>query len=130
MFKVEAEQRVNFISSGLIDLEKTSGAEKQLEILEALFREAHSLKGACRAVKQAEIETICQSLESIFAAWKRREVIPSPELFGSLHDVANTLKDWLLTTTAENAAFPKDHLTRLIKRVESLSQGSAGKNQG
>ena len=49
-FKVEAEEHVSAISSGLIELEKASSPEKQVEIIESVFREAHSLKGAARAV--------------------------------------------------------------------------------
>ena len=49
-FKVEAEEHLKTISLGLVELEKTLPPEKQLEIVETIFREAHSLKGAARAV--------------------------------------------------------------------------------
>ena len=50
---------------------------KQLvaELLETIFREAHSLKGAARAVNLAEIETICQSLEGVFASLQHNQTL-------------------------------------------------------
>ncbi|OGQ82024.1 MAG: hypothetical protein A3F90_20410 [Deltaproteobacteria bacterium RIFCSPLOWO2_12_FULL_60_19] len=90
-FKVEAAEHVSCISSGLLELKKIAGTEKQQEILDALFREVHTLKGAARAVKQAEIATICESLESLFAAWKRKDVNPAPELFGALQETVAKL---------------------------------------
>ena len=83
-FKIEAAEHIQAISSGLLELEKESSAEKQRIVIEALFREAHSLKGAARAVNQSEIEAVCQSLESVFVALKRQEMLPSPALFPEL----------------------------------------------
>src|SRR5438876_5704052 len=84
-FKIEAAEHSQAISSGLLELEKESSAEKQRIVIEALFREAHSLKGAARAVNQSEIEAVCQSLESVFVALKRQEMLPSPALFDLFH---------------------------------------------
>jgi len=49
-FRVEAEEHVRAMSNGLLALEKESSVEKQLPVIESVFREAHSLKGAARAV--------------------------------------------------------------------------------
>ena len=86
-FKVEAEEHIQAMSSGLIELEKAADAGKRAEIIERVFREAHSLKGAARAVNSVEIEAICQSLENIFSALKNKEIAVSPALFDSLHSV-------------------------------------------
>lgn len=91
-FRVEAEEHVTAISSGLVELERASSPERQTEIVESVFREAHSLKGAARAVNLAKIEGICQSLESLFAQLKAQERALSPELFDQLHQMGNTLE--------------------------------------
>src|SRR2546428_4826936 len=67
-FKIEAEEHAQAISSGLIELEKNPAAQAQ--IVEKIFREAHSLKGASRAVNRGDIESVCQAIESVFAVWK------------------------------------------------------------
>src|SRR5918995_1100217 len=95
-FEVEAREHVRAISSGLIALESTTAAGQQPDIIESIFREAHSLKGAARAVNLAEIETICQALESVLASLKRQEIAVSPELCDTLHQTLDSLGPFLL----------------------------------
>ena len=108
-FKVEAEEHLKVISSGLFELEKTQTIEKQMEIIETIFREAHSLKGAARAVNATDIEMICQSLESTFASLKRREKALSVELIDTLQQSLDTLSAHLSSLTGEQAAVRKTH---------------------
>ncbi|MGA8428553.1 MAG: hybrid sensor histidine kinase/response regulator [Candidatus Sulfotelmatobacter sp.] len=90
-FRVEAEEHVQAISSGLIELEKASSPEEQEQIIESIFREAHSLKGAARAVNLVKVETACQALESLFARLKAREINPSAELLDRFHQLMDAL---------------------------------------
>jgi two-component system chemotaxis sensor kinase CheA len=99
-FRVEAEEHVTAISSGLVELEKASSLEQRMEKVESVFREAHSLKGAARAVNLVKIEGTCQSLESLFAQLKAQEIALSPELFDQLHQVVDTLGALLSAETA------------------------------
>jgi two-component system chemotaxis sensor kinase CheA len=84
-FKVEAAEHLQDIGAGLLELEKAAAPGDQLEIIETVFRAAHSLKGAARAVNLTEIESLCQSLEELFAAWKRRESLPSAPTLDTAH---------------------------------------------
>lgn len=90
-FKVEAQEHIQAIASGLLELEKTSDQETRAGLLDATFRHAHSLKGAARTVNMTDIETLCQSLEGVFACLKRDELAPTPELFDLLHRVVDAL---------------------------------------
>ena len=90
-FKVEADEHVRTLSTGLIELEQVAPAERRMEVVEAIFREAHSLKGAARAVGIPEIEAVCQALESLFAALKNARLEYSPGLFDVLHDAVDAL---------------------------------------
>src|SRR5271170_5998195 len=84
-FKVEAEEHLQAISSTLLELEKAPSAMPATVTVENVYREAHSLKGAARAVDFSDIEAICQAIESVFAEWKRELSIPSPESLDALH---------------------------------------------
>ena len=84
-FKVEADEHLQAIATGLLQLEKAPAEEEQRHLIETVFRAAHSLKGAARAVNFSEIELICQSLEDTFAAWKRHESSPSPPALDTMH---------------------------------------------
>src|SRR5690348_1925562 len=100
-FKVEAEEHVNLLSSGLVDLEKASTAERQREVIETVFREAHSLKGAARAVNLVAVEAVCQSLESIFSELKAQKLAVSPQLLDRLHEMIAGLSSLLSDAGSE-----------------------------
>ena len=100
-FKVEAEEHISAISLGLIELEKVSSRERRMEVIEIIFREAHSLKGAARSVNLVKIENACQSLESVFTRLKAHEVSLSPELFDHLHHMVDTIGALLSAAGAE-----------------------------
>ena len=67
-FRVEAEEHIRELTSGLIELEKAPKTEKTSELIEKIFREAHSLKGASRSVNMKDVESICQILENKISA--------------------------------------------------------------
>ena len=108
-FRVEAEEHITAISSGLVELERASSPERQMEMIESVFREAHSLKGAARAVNLVKIEGTCQSLEGLFAQLKAQEIALSPELFDQLHQVVDTLGVLLSGENSETARVDESH---------------------
>ncbi|MCG3147877.1 MAG: Sensor histidine kinase RcsC [Verrucomicrobiae bacterium] len=87
-FRGEAAEHWQAISAGLLELERSPAPE----VVERVYREAHSLKGAARAVSQTEIETVCQALESAFAGWKRQEWQPVPASFDTLHRATDLIQ--------------------------------------
>lgn len=96
-FRVEAKEHLQVISDGLLELEKTPVPEVQHHIIETVFRAAHSLKGAARAVDFRDIESSCQSLEDVFATWKRQQSAPSLEALDALHRDLNIITSKLAT---------------------------------
>lgn len=122
-FKIEAQGHVNALTSGLIELEKAPTAQKQLEITEGVFREAHSLKGAARAVNMTDIEALCQSLESAFAALKSQEITVSTGLFDLLHEVVDSLGKLLSATEGKPDSSEQAALTSLMERLRDAASG-------
>jgi two-component system chemotaxis sensor kinase CheA len=98
-FKIEAGEHLQAIAAGLIELEKTPASNAQPRLIDTVFRAAHSLKGAARAVSSTEVETICQSLEDMFAAWKREKTTPSPQALDTVHRALDSITR--LVTAAE-----------------------------
>src|SRR5688572_118873 len=70
-FRIEAAEHLKTMQAALFDLERSAAAAERARFTEVLFREAHSLKGAARAVDRRSIENICQSLESFLAPLSR-----------------------------------------------------------
>jgi two-component system chemotaxis sensor kinase CheA len=92
-FKVEAAEHLQEIGAGLLELEKAAAPEKQQHLIETVFRAAHSLKGAARAVNFTEIESLCQSLEDLFSSWKRRESLPTPSTLDAAHRTVDKMSE-------------------------------------
>ena len=128
-FKVEAGEHVSAVSSNLVALEQSSG-EEQVGLIETIFREAHSLKGAARAVNQAEIETICQSLESVFSSLKRKEINLSPALFDLLHRAVDALGKLPLSIEAQTTAPEKAAVAQLAQDLERAAKGTLPLSKG
>jgi len=90
-FAIEAHEHVEVISTGLLELEKSPPEADRKRLVETVFRAAHSLKGAARAVNFNDIELICQSLEDTFALWKRSGEVPSRETLDAVHHTLDTV---------------------------------------
>lgn len=91
-FKVEADEHIRSMIARLIDLEQVQDAAQSKEIIEVIFRNAHSLKGAARSVNLGDIERVCHVLEDAFSAWKRGESKPAPHHFDALHTACDFLE--------------------------------------
>lgn len=113
MFKIEAEEHIKNMSNGLLDLEKVTDENEQLGFVETIYREAHSLKGAARAVNLSDVELLCQSLESIFAKLKKKEMSVSSDLFDGLHQGVDTLTDLIESPDSVNTKDILQNLNRL-----------------
>ena len=104
-FAVEAAEHVQAMTAGLLELEKAPAAARRADLVETVFREAHSLKGAARAVSRTDVESVCQELESVFSKWKSTDTGATPEGFDTL-----------------NRAI--DHVARLL-RLPGVAAGAA-----
>src|SRR5689334_15021505 len=65
-FRIEAQELVEQISSGVLDLDQRPGPEPVAKLL----RVAHTLKGAARVVKQKEIADRTHEFEEILVPYR------------------------------------------------------------
>jgi two-component system chemotaxis sensor kinase CheA len=105
IFRVEAADHVHGISSGLLALEKAPAADRAT-LIEQVFREAHSLKGAARAVDYGEIERLSQAMEDELDRWRRGEAEPTPELLDRMHASVDAVAAALAPPSAAPASVP------------------------
>ncbi|MCX5873509.1 MAG: hybrid sensor histidine kinase/response regulator [Deltaproteobacteria bacterium] len=117
-FKVEADEHVQTISSGLLDLDKDPDPEEKARILETIYREAHSLKGAARAVSLRDVEKICQATETVLSMLKKEELQPLQWILDTLLDSVEVISK--LITTEESVP-----IGELLQRLADISSGSA-----
>ncbi|MDB6166327.1 MAG: CheA signal transduction histidine kinase [Lacunisphaera sp.] len=105
-FRVEAAEHLQAIATGVLGLEKTPAPEERAKLVAIVFRAAHSLKGAARATDFTEIESLCQSLEDIFAAWKRGADAPTLAMLDLSHRTLNAIAAALHSPEAVRVADP------------------------
>jgi two-component system, chemotaxis family, sensor kinase CheA len=118
-FKIEAEEHVRSMTGGLLELEKGPDSKKEADVIETVFRDAHSLKGAARSVNLRNIEGICQSLESSFAALKRNELQASTELFDIYHKVLDYISHILSMSDEELSPSERSRSMELAKLISA-----------
>jgi two-component system chemotaxis sensor kinase CheA len=124
-FRIEAGEHVRAISAGLMELEKAPAPERRAEMIETIFREAHSLKGAARSVSLNDVESICQPMESIFAALKRQEIALTPALYDLFHQATDTITQLVAGTEEESLPAFKSRIGELVRQLKDMSGGAA-----
>ncbi len=133
-FKTEAEERIASMFSNLTDLEKSTDAENRGKMLEIVYREAHSLKGAARSVNIIPIETLCQEIEGLFSKLKDEKVNFTPDLFDTLHSAVGIIEKYLSVPEPERHNFEGTiselaETLSVFKEAENRSQKSQEMNQ-
>jgi two-component system chemotaxis sensor kinase CheA len=125
-FAQEAKEHIDNLSGGLLKLKK-SDAESAKALVETLFREAHSFKGAARAVNIIEIEELCKAMEDIFSSYKQLLLkIPDP-----LIEVMLECNDMLTLLSTANENERRDLKPQVQERIEALRksmQAQSGAN--
>lgn len=120
-FRAEAEDHLGLIAVGLWELEKEPEGPKRTSILEAIYRDAHSLKGAARSVNKREIEVVCQSLENLFSASKRGTLRLEAEHIDAIHRAIDIIR-----LVVKGEAGQAGNIAAVTGTLESLVAG-AGK---
>lgn len=92
-FLGEIEDQTRAMNHDLVALEENPEPAERSELVRSLFRAAHSLKGASRAVGAAPVETACHALEGMLAGVRDGGVPPDKGLFAVLRAAADALQD-------------------------------------
>jgi len=118
-FRVEAEEHLEVLANGVLELERDPDAVAASAV-ERLFREAHSLKGAARAVELNDVETVCQAIESVLAGWKDGSLPPDQAQFDALNDAI----DYVREAAAGRAEGQQGVWSELTSRLQVPAAGS------
>lgn len=124
-FATEATEHLEAMTAGLLDLEKAAAPARRAGLVEATFREAHSLKGAARAVNRTDIESVCQALESIFAQWKRKETKVTPATFDVLNRALDLVARLLGLPEVATSAGERTEIVNIVRDLGGVAQAPA-----
>ncbi|MDP2834893.1 MAG: hybrid sensor histidine kinase/response regulator [Pseudomonadota bacterium] len=122
-FRAQLEERLQAIVDGLLALEQGATGAPRTQILDAIFRAAHNIKGAARGVGLERTAELAHALEDLFSALKRETVANQPglvELCLSAVDGMRRLAEADTTNSPISQAS-----VELLQRVRAVAAGAA-----
>jgi len=126
-FHVEANEHIQAISQGLTELESDLPAEQRVKVVDRVFREAHSLKGASRAVDLKQVESVCQALEDVFADWRKAGRWAGPESLPVLHRAVDFLPT-LLEPQRDTTMVVTESIRRAVLALKEMHAATVVSN--
>jgi two-component system chemotaxis sensor kinase CheA len=100
IFKVESEEHLKNLNKGLLKLEENPTSK---ELLDDLFRTAHSVKGSARMMGFSKIELVAHKIEDIFGLLRRAEISLSPEDFDLVYEGVDIVSQIIEKISAEGS---------------------------
>lgn len=129
-FRVEADEHIQAMSSGLAALATMAPGAPRAQGMEDIYRDAHSLKGAARAVNFAEMEALCHALESVLDGLTHQRLGATPVLFDLLHQTLEALGGLLACAGQVPTQAQKQTVAALIRRLDAALHGEPAAAQG
>lgn len=120
-FQSEAEERLERISTNLLLIERQSVPDKKL--VEEIYRDFHSLKGASRSVNLSDIERICHSVENVFFSIKNSKIKITKELISLIIKTSDYVRR--LIQKHADIVLPETNavITGILNKLQLLSEG-------
>jgi two-component system chemotaxis sensor kinase CheA len=119
IYKAESEEHLQKLNECLLRMEKEPGGQ---DLLEEVFREAHSLKGSARMIGFQAVEKIAHCLEDLFGAVRKQELELQAAIFDavfeSLDVIQRVTEKWL-----ENPEGAVEDISPLAEKLASLARG-------
>jgi two-component system, chemotaxis family, sensor kinase CheA len=128
-FKIEAAEHIQAMNRVLLTLEENPEGEQRTSLIEEIFREAHSLKGAAGAADFSEVESTAHKLESAFGAAKSGKISLTRDVCDILYagiDAVAIIVDSAFDEKPHGIDLPALH-ARLIQVAEG--RGGAGEKK-
>lgn len=115
----EAEEYLQILNESILDLEKE---QDNVELLNLLFRSAHSLKGMAATMGFENVVEISHALENVLDALRHKEITLNREIINMLFTGVDLLEE---TIRGEEVQHTDDE-KRLIERLNEASQEDSG----
>ncbi len=122
-FKTEQCEHIQKINQGLLALEKNPPDAERQTILKEIFREAHSLKGAARAVGLSLVESLSHSLEELLLKAKNGQLAFSSELYDLLYRGLDAI-ELVINRVEAGDSTPPAQVLGLLAQLEETARKS------
>jgi two-component system chemotaxis sensor kinase CheA len=121
LFIAEAQEHIQAINQKLLDLEAAAPGETRAQLLTEALREAHSLKGAARAVNLEKIESLGHRLESLFVSLQNSGKSLAPQGFDLVYQTLDGINH-LVDQAAGKPDSGDVDVNALVSALEKLAE--------
>jgi len=112
MYVEEASEHLGDIENDLLTIEQ-AGADIDEELVNKVFRAAHSIKGGAGFLGLTRIKDLGHKIENVLDMMRNRELVPEPEVVNIILLAFDKLRDMIQNVAESNDAFIDDHVASL-----------------
>ncbi len=120
-FRIQLNECIQTITENLLNLENDISESEQEQILDAVFRSAHNIKGASRGIGLMHTAKLSHCLENIFTALKNGQITAQKELVKMCLLTLDTLSSLIDIEGQGNS--PGEEYDKLLLQMEKAVAG-------
>lgn len=120
-FLIEADELISSLDTNLVKLE---GASDDLDLLNEIFRAAHTIKGTSSFLGFEQVSGLTHKMEDILNKLRKAEMSVTPEIMDLLLESLDTLKVLLENVRSGNSE-EEVNLEPIIARLVAAAEGEA-----
>ncbi|MDY6843573.1 MAG: chemotaxis protein CheW [Thermodesulfobacteriota bacterium] len=108
----ESQEHLADIESDLLAIEE-AGAALEEELINKVFRAAHSVKGGAGFIGLNTIKELAHKMENVLGMIRDREIVPNPEIINVLLLASDTLRNLINNATTSDESDVSEHIEAL-----------------
>ncbi len=124
IFYEEADEHLGILEAGLLQLEEDDSADFDIELVDKLFRSAHTLKGASALLKYNTISEIAHELENLLESFKVQTIEMTPPLLDAMLSALDTMRNLLQMTHLPD--YEKSSILYGLQACQMLQSAQSG----
>src|SRR5512136_2064818 len=113
LYVEESLEHLSNIENDLLAIE-SDGADINEELVNKVFRAAHSIKGGAGFMGLNNIKELSHKMENVLGMIREREMVPNPEIVNILLLASDTLRNLLNNVGASNEMPIEEHVNALV----------------
>jgi two-component system chemotaxis sensor kinase CheA len=113
MYVEESLDHLSSIENDLLSIEKV-GADIDEELVNNVFRAAHSIKGGAGFMGLANIKELSHKIENVLGLIRSREIVPQSKIINILLKAFDTLKNMINSVGRSNEFDISEHVVSLV----------------
>ena len=117
MYVEESQEHLADIENDLLAIEQ-NGADIDEELVNKVFRAAHSIKGGAGFMGLTNIKELSHKMENVLGMIRSREMVPNPEVVNILLLASDALTNLISNVVESNDINVSEHIEALVRLAE------------